>query len=587
MPRILVADDNTNIQKMVLLAFQERGIEVTSVGNGEAAVRCLPDLNPDLILADIFMPVRNGYELCEWVKKETQYSHIPVILLVGAFDPLDEKEARRVGADGVLKKPFIPPDPLIAMVISVLEKNPRIAAEIAKARETPVPPPPATPATVRTAPKINPEPVPESPGPSADDATIAYGFGTGRRGLDEEEIDEPAAARAPKAGSETETQEEFDGASTASDWRRSAMEFEVSEEAARRPAFSSDEYAESSFPSERDLPSRHIPAPDPVSKIEPSAEQDAPPAGPEERRTMGAAPIANPVEEEAPVAASTRGENADAQTSLSESAVPNPDIQEAPAVESAADAEPGFASRSPHWMDLMTSSPGHPNRDWLSSVKADTTPVRAGPPRDGESTDAKAPQNNEGPGTTEGQTETGPKAAAVAEEGAQPVGEPGQALVFAGEIETSEGPSAMLSAFDEPAFAIESFTEKDENRGAEGNGFASEVAEGTIPQPALTLDLGSDLELVTESLDRPTLSKDPALIEPLAVHVTPEPLLIDESPSGPVTYGDRDQDIAPPYVFLSASRASASEEPQTRRGWGKSPSRANRKASCRKTRHLN
>src|SRR6201988_2467405 len=126
---------------MVSLAFQERGVEVTSVGNGEAAVRRLPDLNPDLILADIFMPVRNGYELCEWVKKDSKFSHIPVILLVGAFDPLDEKEARRVGADGVLKKPFIPPDPLIAMVTSTLEKNPKLAAEMAKAKDVIVEPP--------------------------------------------------------------------------------------------------------------------------------------------------------------------------------------------------------------------------------------------------------------------------------------------------------------------------------------------------------------------------------------------------------------------------------------------------------------
>ena len=60
MPRILVADDNTNIQKMVALAFEERGIDVVSVGNGEAAVRRIPDLAPDLVLADVFMPVRNG-----------------------------------------------------------------------------------------------------------------------------------------------------------------------------------------------------------------------------------------------------------------------------------------------------------------------------------------------------------------------------------------------------------------------------------------------------------------------------------------------------------------------------------------------
>ncbi len=120
---------------MVTLAFQGREIDVTSVGNGEAAVRRIPDLNPDLVLADIFMPVRNGYELCEWIKKDSKFSHIPVILLVGAFDPLDEKEARRVGADGVLKKPFIPPDPLIAMVVSALEK-PKIAAELNQPKES-------------------------------------------------------------------------------------------------------------------------------------------------------------------------------------------------------------------------------------------------------------------------------------------------------------------------------------------------------------------------------------------------------------------------------------------------------------------
>src|SRR5271163_2155801 len=141
-PRILVADDNTNIQKMVVLAFQERGVEVIAVGNGEAAVRKLADFSPDLVLADVFMPVRNGYEVCEFVKKDSRFAHVPVILLVGAFDPLDEKEARRVGADGVLKKPFVPPDPLIAMVMSALEKNPKIAAEMAKAREGPVAPPP-------------------------------------------------------------------------------------------------------------------------------------------------------------------------------------------------------------------------------------------------------------------------------------------------------------------------------------------------------------------------------------------------------------------------------------------------------------
>ena len=122
-PKILVADDNSNIQKMVGLALKDQGIDVVAVGNGEAAVRKIADVRPDLVLADVFMPVRNGYEVCQFVKMDSSLSHIPVILLVGAFDPLDEQEAQRVGADGVLKKPFIPPDPLISMVKSALQRS--------------------------------------------------------------------------------------------------------------------------------------------------------------------------------------------------------------------------------------------------------------------------------------------------------------------------------------------------------------------------------------------------------------------------------------------------------------------------------
>jgi CheY-like chemotaxis protein len=127
-PTILVADDNSNIQKMVGIALKDHGITVVAVGNGEAAVRKMAESLPDLILADIFMPVRNGYEVCEYVKKDDRFAHIPVILLVGAFDPLDEKEVERVRADGVLKKPFVPPDPLIELVKSLLEKAASAAA---------------------------------------------------------------------------------------------------------------------------------------------------------------------------------------------------------------------------------------------------------------------------------------------------------------------------------------------------------------------------------------------------------------------------------------------------------------------------
>ena len=143
MAKILVADDNSNIQKMVGLALKDHGIEVVAVGNGEAAVRKIADVRPDLVLADVFMPVRNGYEVCQFVKADSTLSHIPVILLVGAFDPLDEQEAQRSGADGVLKKPFVPPDPLISMVKSAL-----VRAGVAHAGFTPAKPVEEAPAPV-------------------------------------------------------------------------------------------------------------------------------------------------------------------------------------------------------------------------------------------------------------------------------------------------------------------------------------------------------------------------------------------------------------------------------------------------------
>ncbi|HLG13481.1 MAG TPA: response regulator [Blastocatellia bacterium] len=104
--KILLADDSITIQKVVNLTFADEGIEVIAVSNGELAQRRLPEINPDLVLADIFMPGKNGYELCDFIKQSAQFRHIPVVLLVGAFEPFDPTEARRVQADHHLTKPF-------------------------------------------------------------------------------------------------------------------------------------------------------------------------------------------------------------------------------------------------------------------------------------------------------------------------------------------------------------------------------------------------------------------------------------------------------------------------------------------------
>ncbi|MDW8413819.1 MAG: response regulator, partial [Acidobacteriota bacterium] len=104
--KILLADDSITIQKVVNLTFSGEGIDVVAVGNGEVAIRKLNDVKPDLVLADVYMPGKNGYEVCEYIKTNPQFSRLPVLLLVGAFEPFDQAEAARVKADGHLTKPF-------------------------------------------------------------------------------------------------------------------------------------------------------------------------------------------------------------------------------------------------------------------------------------------------------------------------------------------------------------------------------------------------------------------------------------------------------------------------------------------------
>ncbi|PKL52545.1 MAG: hypothetical protein CVV37_00830 [Nitrospira bacterium HGW-Nitrospira-1] len=104
--KLLLADDSITIQKVVELVLAEEDFQITSVSNGEDALNLLDSFMPDIVLADIEMPKVNGYNLCEKIKKNPLTSHVPVILLAGAFEPIDEELAGEVGADDFVIKPF-------------------------------------------------------------------------------------------------------------------------------------------------------------------------------------------------------------------------------------------------------------------------------------------------------------------------------------------------------------------------------------------------------------------------------------------------------------------------------------------------
>ena len=106
--KLLLADDSVTIQRVIELTFADEDVQVVAVGDGKKAIASIQADRPDIVLADVGMPERDGYEVAAFIKSNAELAHIPVLLLTGAFEPVDEARARAVGCDGVLVKPFEP-----------------------------------------------------------------------------------------------------------------------------------------------------------------------------------------------------------------------------------------------------------------------------------------------------------------------------------------------------------------------------------------------------------------------------------------------------------------------------------------------
>lgn len=104
--RLLLADDSITIRKVVEMTMPQDRFQITSVGDGEAALEALGNERPDVLLADVIMPKMDGYELCSVLRSSPEFKDIPVILLVGTFENYDEVRGREAGADDHIVKPF-------------------------------------------------------------------------------------------------------------------------------------------------------------------------------------------------------------------------------------------------------------------------------------------------------------------------------------------------------------------------------------------------------------------------------------------------------------------------------------------------
>jgi CheY-like chemotaxis protein len=101
---ILLADDSPHAQRMGERILREEGYQVVTLTDGQTAAERLSSIDPDVVIADVFLPGRSGFDLCRHIKANHRYMR--VILTAGILETLDEGEARRAGCDAILKKPF-------------------------------------------------------------------------------------------------------------------------------------------------------------------------------------------------------------------------------------------------------------------------------------------------------------------------------------------------------------------------------------------------------------------------------------------------------------------------------------------------
>jgi CheY-like chemotaxis protein len=157
MPKqILLADDSITIQKVIALTFAGEDYKITAVDNGVDALAKAREVRPDIILADVVMPQKNGYEVSAEIKSDPELKNIPVLLLAGTFEPFDEDEAKRVSADGFIIKPFESQ----ALIQKVKDLIARRVAVSATTQPQPTSAPPVTrPAAAPVIPKAPIQPV--------------------------------------------------------------------------------------------------------------------------------------------------------------------------------------------------------------------------------------------------------------------------------------------------------------------------------------------------------------------------------------------------------------------------------------------
>jgi CheY-like chemotaxis protein len=121
-PLVYFIDDSATMREVIKIAFRKENIQVTTCADAFSALEQFEDAPPDVVITDVIMPDRDGYEVCQYIKQHERFGKTPVILMSGVVNKSVAEKAMAVKADELIRKPFQPQD-LISRVKNLL--NPR------------------------------------------------------------------------------------------------------------------------------------------------------------------------------------------------------------------------------------------------------------------------------------------------------------------------------------------------------------------------------------------------------------------------------------------------------------------------------
>jgi CheY-like chemotaxis protein len=121
-PTIYFIDDSATMREVIKIAFRKENINVVACHDAALALTEIEKTRPDIVITDVIMPDKDGYDVCQYIKSHPELAKTPVVLMSGVVNRAVAERAFAVRADELLRKPFQPQD-LIARVKNLLKPN--------------------------------------------------------------------------------------------------------------------------------------------------------------------------------------------------------------------------------------------------------------------------------------------------------------------------------------------------------------------------------------------------------------------------------------------------------------------------------